>query len=104
MADLGRKHTCFKCSTKFYDLKKPVALCPKCGANQADAPAVAAPPPPPAPVKRAVRMVDPDADAEEPAGDDVPEAAEAEAGDAAPEDDGAGDGELDEPAGEDSYD
>ena len=103
MADLGRKHVCFKCSTKFYDLKKPVALCPKCGANQADAPAVAAPPPPPAPVKRAVRMVDPEPDAE-PAGDEpVAEAAEgAEAAEA--DEEPVGDGELDEPAGEDSYD
>jgi uncharacterized protein (TIGR02300 family) len=41
--DLGTKHTCFKCSTKFYDLKKPVALCPKCGADQRESPAVKAP-------------------------------------------------------------
>ena len=42
--DLGTKHTCFKCSTKFYDLKKPVALCPKCGADQRESPALKAPP------------------------------------------------------------
>jgi len=42
--DLGTKHTCFKCSTKFYDLKKPAPVCPKCGANQRDSPAVKAPP------------------------------------------------------------
>jgi uncharacterized protein (TIGR02300 family) len=40
--DLGTKHTCFKCSTKFYDLKKPV--CPKCGADQRESPALKAPP------------------------------------------------------------
>ncbi|MBS1108580.1 MAG: hypothetical protein H6Q88_572, partial [Anaeromyxobacteraceae bacterium] len=26
--DLGTKHTCFKCQTKFYDMKKPVPVCP----------------------------------------------------------------------------
>ncbi len=35
--DLGTKHLCFKCGTKFYDLKKPQAVCPKCGADQKDA-------------------------------------------------------------------
>lgn len=42
--DLGTKHTCFKCATKFYDLKKPVAVCPKCGADQRESPALKAPP------------------------------------------------------------
>lgn len=37
--DLGLKHVCFKCGTKFYDLKKPDAICPKCGADQKDSPA-----------------------------------------------------------------
>lgn len=37
--DLGNKHVCFKCSTKFYDLKKPDPLCPKCGADQRESPA-----------------------------------------------------------------
>ncbi len=32
----GKKFTCFRCSAKFYDLNKPKALCPKCGADQAD--------------------------------------------------------------------
>ncbi|MBZ4331280.1 TIGR02300 family protein [Corallococcus interemptor] len=32
--DLGTKHTCFKCGTKFYDMKKPDPICPKCGADQ----------------------------------------------------------------------
>ena len=36
--DLGTKYICFKCGTKFYDLKKPVPACPKCGADQRDAP------------------------------------------------------------------
>ena len=38
--DLGTKHTCFKCQTKFYDLKKPAPVCPKCGADQREAPVV----------------------------------------------------------------
>jgi hypothetical protein len=37
MADLGKKYTCYSCHTKFYDLGKPVPLCPKCGADQRDA-------------------------------------------------------------------
>lgn len=37
MPDLGKKYTCYSCHTKFYDLGKPVALCPKCGADQRDA-------------------------------------------------------------------
>jgi uncharacterized protein (TIGR02300 family) len=37
--ELGSKHVCFKCATKFYDLKKPEALCPKCGADQRQSPA-----------------------------------------------------------------
>jgi uncharacterized protein (TIGR02300 family) len=35
--DLGSKHLCFKCNTKFYDLKKPDPICPKCGADQREA-------------------------------------------------------------------
>jgi len=43
---LGIKHECFNCATKFYDLGKPEAICPKCGADQknasqAESPAVA---------------------------------------------------------------
>lgn len=37
MPDLGKKFECFNCKTKFYDLGKPEAICPKCGANQKDA-------------------------------------------------------------------
>jgi len=36
--DLGTKYTCFKCGTKFYDLKKPAPTCPKCGTDQREAP------------------------------------------------------------------
>jgi uncharacterized protein (TIGR02300 family) len=36
--DLGAKFVCFKCGTKFYDMKKPDPLCPKCGTDQRDSP------------------------------------------------------------------
>ena len=38
--DLGSKYICFKCSTKFYDLRKPIPVCPKCGVDQREAPVV----------------------------------------------------------------
>jgi uncharacterized protein (TIGR02300 family) len=38
--DLGTKFVCFKCATKFYDLKKPDPICPKCGTDQREAAAV----------------------------------------------------------------
>jgi len=41
--DLGTKHTCWKCGTKYYDLKKPAPACPKCGADPRQAPVVKAP-------------------------------------------------------------
>jgi uncharacterized protein (TIGR02300 family) len=55
--DLGAKHLCFKCSTRFYDLKKPVAICPKCGADQREAPVVK--PPPAEKRSRASKVVEP---------------------------------------------
>jgi uncharacterized protein (TIGR02300 family) len=36
--DLGTKYNCYKCGTRFYDLKKPVPACPKCGADQREQP------------------------------------------------------------------
>lgn len=36
MADLGTKYDCSECGTKFYDLGKPDAVCPKCGWNPQD--------------------------------------------------------------------
>ncbi len=36
--DLGTKYVCYKCGTKFYDLKKPAPTCPKCGSDQREAP------------------------------------------------------------------
>ncbi|MEO8036135.1 MAG: FYDLN acid domain-containing protein [Acidobacteriota bacterium] len=37
MPELGKKYTCYSCHTKFYDLGKPIPLCPKCGSDQRDA-------------------------------------------------------------------
>ncbi len=31
MPELGRKHNCGNCGTKFYDFGKPEPVCPKCG-------------------------------------------------------------------------
>jgi len=37
MADLGDKHTCADCDTRYYDLGHPDATCPKCGSvNRVD--------------------------------------------------------------------
>lgn len=33
---LGTKYECYNCGTKFYDLGKSEAVCPKCGADQKD--------------------------------------------------------------------
>ena len=75
MADLGRKYTCYSCHTKFYDLGKPIPVCPKCGADQRDAEEA---PPVTSHRGRAARapvVEDPAADEEFPA---EPEAAAAE--------------------------
>lgn len=32
--ELGTKRVCVSCSTRFYDLTKSPAVCPKCGAEQ----------------------------------------------------------------------
>ena len=36
MTELGNKHECLGCGTKFYDLGKNELICPKCGENQKD--------------------------------------------------------------------
>jgi uncharacterized protein (TIGR02300 family) len=41
--DLGVKHTCWKCGTKFYDMKKASPACPKCGSDPRAAPVVKPP-------------------------------------------------------------
>ena len=32
--ELGQKHTCVSCGTRFFDLGKEPAICPKCAAEQ----------------------------------------------------------------------
>lgn len=79
--DLGAKYVCFKCGTRFYDLKKPEPLCPKCGADQRQSPAVK-----PHPAEKRARAPKPVApvveEAEVEADLDVDEEGEAEADDA----------------------
>lgn len=108
MADLGLKYLCFKCSSKFYDLKKPKALCPKCGADQADAPVIAAPPPPPPPkrprVVAPVAVEEPEIAETEEDGEAVASGEDADLDIDADDDAAAAGEELDEPKGEDSYD
>ena len=56
MPDLGKKYECFNCGTKFYNLGKPEAICPKCGANQKNAKSDEAPPPVPRPPRRSALL------------------------------------------------
>ncbi|MEE9280463.1 MAG: FYDLN acid domain-containing protein [Myxococcota bacterium] len=35
---LGKKWACYACGVKFYDLKKPEPVCPKCEADQRESP------------------------------------------------------------------
>jgi hypothetical protein len=37
-AKLGQRYTCFSCGTKFYDLNRPIPICPECGDDQRNAP------------------------------------------------------------------
>jgi uncharacterized protein (TIGR02300 family) len=32
-SDRGLKHVCPECETKYYDLRKEVVVCPRCGAK-----------------------------------------------------------------------
>lgn len=85
--DLGNKHNCWKCGTKFYDLRKPAPICPKCGADARESPALKAPPgkkgraaPRPVPaVEPELPDVELDKDAEEEAFDEEVEDADDEA-------------------------
>lgn len=86
--DLGNKFVCFKCATKFYDMKKPDPICPKCGTDQRESPALK-----PAPeggkrsrlasVPKVVEPVDL-GDEPEPAADEESEGIEEEDADAEP--------------------
>src|SRR6266852_2142116 len=56
MPDLGKKYECFRCGTKFYNLGKPEAICPKCRANQKDSKLEESPAPAPRPPRRSILM------------------------------------------------
>jgi len=56
---LGTKWNCYGCGAKFYDLNHPEPLCPKCGADQRERPAVPATPPPPPPKAKEPRPLAP---------------------------------------------
>jgi uncharacterized protein (TIGR02300 family) len=34
VGELGTRFKCFKCETKFYDLGRPLPICPSCGEDQ----------------------------------------------------------------------
>lgn len=75
--DFGTKFVCFKCSTKFYDMKKPEPVCPKCGADQRESPANK----PPTEGRRSrlaavPKVVEPVVEAEEPAAESEEDALE----------------------------
>lgn len=59
MPDLGKKFECYNCRTKFYNLGRPEAVCPKCGANQKNAKLEDAAPPVPRPPRRAAVIMEP---------------------------------------------
>jgi hypothetical protein len=59
MPDLGKKFECYNCRTKFYNLGRPEAICPKCGANQKNAKSEDAPVAAPRPPRRAAIIMEP---------------------------------------------
>lgn len=58
-AAMGTKYACFSCGTKFYDMNRPEPICPRCGADQREAPPGAQAPPPPPPRKAAAPRMSP---------------------------------------------
>jgi len=99
MPDLGKKYECFNCGTKFYNLGKPEAICPKCGANQKNARTDEAPPPAPRPPRRQAILEPPVTD--EPANEfgeegPAPEESDSDDDDEFAEDDEAEEKERDE--------
>jgi uncharacterized protein (TIGR02300 family) len=61
--ELGEKHTCVSCGTRFFDLGKSPAICPKCATEQpAEQPRLKRAAPMPEEAKKAPKpaVVDPD--------------------------------------------
>jgi uncharacterized protein (TIGR02300 family) len=76
LSRFGTKFGCYSCGCKFYDMNRADPICPKCGANQKNAPAVdlsavesvaaKRPPKPPRPQRPVIEDVEEgDFDAEE---------------------------------------
>lgn len=59
MPELGKKFECYNCRTKFYNLGRPEAICPKCGANQKNAKSEDAPVSAPRPPRRSTVIMEP---------------------------------------------
>jgi hypothetical protein len=59
MPELGKKFACYNCGTKFYNLGRPEAICPKCGANQKNAKSEDMPVAPPRPPRRSTVIMEP---------------------------------------------
>ncbi len=56
--ELGEKHTCVSCGTRFFDLGKQPAVCPKCSTEQpAEQPRLKRAAPMPEEVKKVVKPV-----------------------------------------------
>ena len=87
MPDLGKKFECYNCRTKFYNLGRPDAICPKCGANQKDAKSDDAPAPAPRPPRRSSVLMEP-----------IPDENQGEFGEESGEDDGGSEEDLEETA------
>ncbi len=85
MPDLGKKYECYNCRTKFYNLGKPEAICPKCGANQKNAKSDDAPSPAPRPPRRSSVLMEP-----------IPEESSSEFGEDSAEEEGDRNEDLDE--------
>ena len=85
MPDLGKKFECYNCRTKFYNLGKPDAICPKCGANQKNAKSDDSPAPAPRPPRRSSVLMEP-----------IPEESTSEFGEEGPEEEVAVDEDLEE--------
>ncbi len=87
--ELGNKHTCQQCGTKFFDLNKSPVVCPKCGAVQQIA-------------ARATRAAPVDKDEEEAeTGVEIVSLDEVEAGEAALETVAEDDVEIEDEGGDD---
>jgi uncharacterized protein (TIGR02300 family) len=74
--ELGAKHTCVSCGTRFFDLGKDPAICPKCATEQpAEQPRLKRQAPLPEETKKPVKavVVDPDDVDVEVADDDADE-------------------------------